>query len=145
MIHRNLDGAGDLTTAQAGRADMNGLVRATDNRLHATNVGLPSAVGASMRVGDLAAEADAFSTDIAFCHGFSTSCVVLFIRNEWIIAHRIENCKSILKKSLSRQILDVRRDEFVHRGGGRGGQLVDHFTVLSAAESDGGVGESFLV
>ena len=98
-----------------------------------------------MRVGDLAAEADAFSTDIAFCHGFSTSCVVLFIRNEWIIAHQSKNCKSILKKSLSRQILNVRGDELVDRGGGRGGQFVDHFTVLSAAESDGGVGELLLV
>lgn len=77
---------------------MNGLVRATDNRLHATNVGLPSAVGASMRVGNFAAEADAFSTNIAFCHGFSTSCVVLLKRNEWILPQENQNCKSILKK-----------------------------------------------
>ena len=39
-----------------------------DNRLNALNIGLPSSVGTSVRMGNLNSKSDTFSADVAFSH-----------------------------------------------------------------------------
>ena len=62
------DGAGNLAGTQAASAHVDVLGGTIDDRLHATDVGLPGAVGTSVRVGDLNTEGHALAADITFSH-----------------------------------------------------------------------------
>ena len=60
--------ADDLAGTQATGAGVDVLRRTINNRLHAFDVGTEDPVGTPVRMGDLNAELDLFSADIAFCH-----------------------------------------------------------------------------
>ena len=47
---------------------MHGLIRAADNSLNLSDIGLPSAVGFTVRVRNIETENYAFSADITLCH-----------------------------------------------------------------------------
>ena len=64
-----LDSARYLTGTQATGAGVDTTRCAVDNRLDALDVGLPSAIGASVRVRNLNTESDTLAADFAFCHG----------------------------------------------------------------------------
>ena len=64
----SLDGAGNLAGTQATGAGVNTLGAAIYNRLHATNVGLPSSVRTSVRMRNLDTESNILATNITFCH-----------------------------------------------------------------------------
>ena len=58
----------DLAGTQATGAGVDTTRCAVDNRLDALDVGLPSAIGASVRVRNLNTEGYTLSTYVAFCH-----------------------------------------------------------------------------
>ena len=58
----------DLAGTQATGAGVDTTRCAVDNRLDALDVGLPSAIGASVRVRNLNTEGNTFTTNITFCH-----------------------------------------------------------------------------
>jgi hypothetical protein len=81
----------DLTGTQAGSASVDVLHLTVDDSLDASDVGLPSAVGASVRVRDLDAESDILTAVITFCHIFHLqACVVRSART--IISKKIADC-----------------------------------------------------
>ena len=53
---------------QATRANSDGLVSAVHNCLNLANVGLPGAVGLTVRVRNILSVHNTLSTDTAFCH-----------------------------------------------------------------------------
>ena len=60
--------AGDLTGTEASGADVHVSGGALHDCLHALHVGLPGAVGTTMRVGHLNAKGDALVAEFAFSH-----------------------------------------------------------------------------
>ena len=62
------DRAGNLTRTQATGAGVNLFGRAVYNSLNAFDVGFPSAVRATMRVGNLNTESNTFAAEITFSH-----------------------------------------------------------------------------
>ena len=62
------DRALNLVRTQASRTDVDMARGTVNNRLDALDVGLPCSVRASMGVGNLDAERNALTADIAFCH-----------------------------------------------------------------------------
>ena len=60
--------AGDLTGTEASGADVHVGGGALHDCLHALHVGLPGAVGTTMRVGHLNAKGDALVAEFAFSH-----------------------------------------------------------------------------
>ena len=68
FLHTKSDGAGNLAGTQAASAHVDVLGGTIDDRLDATDVGLPGAVGTSVRVGDLNTEGHALAADITFSH-----------------------------------------------------------------------------
>ena len=89
-----------LTGTQAGSASIDVLHLTVDDSLDASDVGLPGAVGASVRVRDLDAESDILTAEITFCHSFHLqACVVRSARN--IIAKKSANCKSVFGKFIN--------------------------------------------
>ena len=66
--HIPLHSAGDLTGTEASGADVHVSGSSLHDRLHALHVGLPGAVGTTMRVGHLNAEGDALVAEFAFGH-----------------------------------------------------------------------------
>lgn len=63
-----LDRAGNLARAQAARASVHSFRRAVYNRFHSFYIGLPSSVGASVRVRNFDAERDIFTAEFTFSH-----------------------------------------------------------------------------
>ena len=61
--------AGDLSAAQAAGAGVDVLGAAVHDGLDALYVGLPGAVGASVRVAHLNAEGNTLVAKLALCHG----------------------------------------------------------------------------
>lgn len=70
--NRGKSSALDLAGTKATGANVNGRVRAVDNCLDLTDVGLPGSVGFAVRVRDVVTEGNAFAANAAFCH-FDTS------------------------------------------------------------------------
>ena len=68
LLSEKSDGAGNLAGTQAASAHVDVLGGTIDDRLDATDVGLPGAVGTSVRVGDLNTEGHALAADITFSH-----------------------------------------------------------------------------
>ena len=68
VLSEKSDGAGNLAGTQAASAHVDVLGGTIDDRLDATDVGLPGAVGTSVRVGDLNTEGHALAADITFSH-----------------------------------------------------------------------------
>ena len=64
------DGSGNFAGAQAAGAYVYGLGSAVDDRLYASDVGFPGAVGLAIGVRDGETELDRFSADFTFCHYF---------------------------------------------------------------------------
>lgn len=60
------DGAGDLAGTQATGAGVDSLGGTGHHRLHTLDIGLPGTVGAAMGVGNLNAERNALTANIAF-------------------------------------------------------------------------------
>jgi hypothetical protein len=102
LYSRALDLAGTQTT----RADVNRLCTTVYDRLYATDVGLPSSVGLTIRVRYVMTEHNALATKVTFCHGSDTSCFSLFQvpsvngrkyyhkLTNGIIPHFFKNCNS---------------------------------------------------
>ena len=67
MVRATL-GAGDLTRAQATRANSDGFRSAVYQSLNLADVGLPSSVRLSMRVRHVITEYNALTANAAFCH-----------------------------------------------------------------------------
>ena len=68
-LHR----AGDLAGTQATGAGVNPLRRTVDDGLDALDIGLPSAVRTSVRVGYANTECYTLAAEITFCHLICTS------------------------------------------------------------------------
>ena len=60
--------AGDLAAAQAASADVNVFGRTVHDGLDALHIGFPSAIGPSVRVGNLDAESNILVAKLTFCH-----------------------------------------------------------------------------
>ena len=67
------DGPRDLTAAQAAGARINVLRGTVDDGLDALDVGLPHAVGTTMRVAHLDTEGNALVTELTLRHAYCTS------------------------------------------------------------------------
>ena len=67
------DGPRDLTAAQAASARINVLRGTVDDGLDALDVGLPHAVGTTMRVAHLDTEGNALVTELTLRHAYCTS------------------------------------------------------------------------
>ena len=105
---RSVDFAGTQTTG----ANSNGLRRTVNDCLYLANIGLPSSVGLTMRVGNGLSENDTLSADAALCHIDTSLCVqaerrsfdrallINFHRTFAIISYSKSKCKSFLKKIL---------------------------------------------
>ena len=63
-----LHSAGDLAAAQAASANVNVLGRTVYDGLDALHIGLPAAVGTSVRVADLDTEGNALLAKLTLCH-----------------------------------------------------------------------------
>ena len=68
FIARDSLGAGDLTRAQATRANSDGFRSAVYQSLDLADVGLPHSVRLSMRVRHVIPEDNALTANAAFCH-----------------------------------------------------------------------------
>ena len=62
------DGAGNLAGTQAAGTDVNMLGCAFNDSLHASHIGLPGTVGASVGVGNLNTESYTLATKITLSH-----------------------------------------------------------------------------
>ncbi len=65
---QNSDRSGYFVGTQAAGAHVYRLVRTVVNHLDTSDVGFPGPVGLSVRVRHIAAEGNALSADITFCH-----------------------------------------------------------------------------
>ena len=68
FTHSESDRAGNLTAAQTTGACVGMLGGPVHENLHALDVGLPRAVGTSVRMADLDAESNALIAEFALCH-----------------------------------------------------------------------------
>lgn len=68
-----LDCACNLSGTQATSASVNTTRRTINDSFYSLNVGLPSTVGTSVRVGNFNTESNFFAADITFSHALSTS------------------------------------------------------------------------
>ena len=91
--------AGDLTGTEASGADVHVSGGALHDRLHALHVGLPGAVGTTMRVGHLNAKGDALVAEFAFSHvAYLLAMKIAFEKASTVIlTDRLEKCKSFFR------------------------------------------------
>ena len=68
QFERSLDGAGYLAGTNAAGAGVNVLGRTVYHSLNSSYIGLPGPVGSSMRMGNLNAESNTLTADVALCH-----------------------------------------------------------------------------
>lgn len=59
---------GNFVRTQATGANIDRLVRAADNCLYTTDIGLPGSVGLSVRVRNIVTEGNTLAADLALCH-----------------------------------------------------------------------------
>ena len=59
---------GNFVRTQAMGANIDRLVRAADNCLYTTDIGLPGSVGLSVRVRNIVTEGNTLAADLALCH-----------------------------------------------------------------------------
>ena len=74
-----LHSAGDLAAAEATGADVNVLRSTVHDGLDALHIGLPRAVGSSVRMAHLDAEGDVLFAELTLCHKLKhlLACVLL--------------------------------------------------------------------
>ena len=76
----------DFTGAQASGANIDMFRSTVYNSFNSFDVGLPSSVASSVRVGNLNAESNIFSADFTFCHAV-TPPLVLYKSAMYILTH----------------------------------------------------------
>ena len=93
------DGAGDLAAAQTTGACVGMLGGTVDDHLHTLYVGLPRAVGTSVRMAHLDAERHTLVAKFAFCHvllHLLASYSMLYLKTAYISYQRIfQNARKI--------------------------------------------------
>ena len=67
-LHLNSDCAGNFTGTQTPGTNVHMAGRITDDRLNTLDVGLPSTIGTSVRMGDLNTKGHALVAKLALCH-----------------------------------------------------------------------------
>ena len=72
------DGPSDLSAAEAAGARINVRRGTVDDGLDALDIGLPSPVGATVRMADLDAESDTLVTEFTLCQTCCTSSSMMF-------------------------------------------------------------------
>ena len=82
---KTLDGSGHFAGTQAAGAGVNTLRGTVHNCSHAFDIGLPSPVRASVRMGNLYAESNILATNIALCHESAPPSKALVIQQCYII------------------------------------------------------------
>ena len=78
LYNQKLHGACNFARAQAAGAGVDALGRAVDDSLYALDIGLPGPVGVAHGVGNLAAEGNALSTEITFCHIYHSFLKIMY-------------------------------------------------------------------
>ena len=93
--HSGLHCTGNLAGTEAASAHMNVCRGAVHDCLHALDVGLPGAIGATVRVGNLDSEGDALTAEITFGHVITSSLVRITYQKTSlkIIAEKIRKIK----------------------------------------------------
>ena len=115
-----LDSAGNFVGTQATGAGMDVAGSAIRNNLYTSDVGLPSSVGSSVRVGNSNTESNAFAANIAFSHVQCTSLAI--------------NTKS--QREYDSRKPKEKQDIFSKKSNFKG--FFSLFSLLSAGESNGG-------
>ena len=75
QLRPSLHRTGDLAGTEAAGAHIDVLRGTVHNRLHALDVGLPGAIGAAVRVGDLNPKGNTLAAEITFGHDLTSSLV----------------------------------------------------------------------
>ena len=93
MFYSQLNSPGHFTGAEATGAHIDVLGSTIHDCLDALYIGLPRAVGAAVRVGDLDAEHNALIAKFTFGHSLEPPCCQLFKGTPNIIADYEGKCK----------------------------------------------------
>ena len=80
-LHRT----GDLSGTQAAGAGVHSLGGPVNDRLYTTDIGLPAAVGPSVRVGHTDTEGNALAAEFTFCHCSAPPSVSSAVRPNMLV------------------------------------------------------------